>query len=107
MTNKMTKFLKILRQEFWSFKQRVKYRMDATVKAYECTYTDDMTFENYGSAIEHCEDIFDLMCGLGFLTNGRYEQDTNKICETKLLLEAEYDRKLELKSNKELDECLI
>ena len=77
------------------------------VTAHGFTYTDNTTIENCESAIEHCEDIFNLMCGLGFLTDGRYEQDTNKICEAKLLLEAEYDRKLALKNNKELDECLI
>ena len=106
MTNKMTEFLNILRQEFGSFRRRVHYRMYVT-KLKKCEYTDNTTLENCEMAITHCEDIFALMCGLGFLTNGRFEQDTNKICEAKLLLEAEYKKKLELKNNKELDECLI
>lgn len=57
MTNKMTEFLNILRQEFGSFRRRVHYRMYVT-KLKKCEYTDNTALENCEMAITHCEDIF-------------------------------------------------
>ena len=86
------RFLSITMQELVYAKNRTLARLEGQSAAFQ--YTQDkqrMTNKDYEDALDHCSQIFQMMCGLSFITDGRYELDTNPVSKAQLMLEAEYD----------------
>ena len=88
-------FFSIAMQELVCAKNRTLARLEGQSAFLQ--YTQDkqrMTNKDYEDALDHCSEIFQMMCGLSLITDGRYELDTNPVCKAQLMLKAEYDLKM-------------